>query len=217
MTKKEYREYLKSDHWKEIREKRIKLDNHRYYLCGKASGLNVHHLRYDVLWNEDVRNDLVSLCYKCHSMLHRVMDSSKKEYRCFKEEHTKNPNSNKEKYLYNSLENRIKSSLVEELWLRDSSFGGDLNIFYDDMKTVKRIMKIIKLIYPDIKEFDISGDIMNRFKTASLVLSNKEITEEKTKNINNISNNEMWRKRKIKNKKNLGKRKVKRAKTKSSR
>lgn len=172
MTKDGYREYLKSEHWKEVRDKRLKIDKHRCYLCDRASALNVHHLRYNTLGHEDVEHDLVSLCYKCHSMLHRIIDSSKEEYRLLEAEIGRD--MVRQKYLLKSLQHKIKTSLVEELWLRDSSFGGDLNIFYDDMKTANRLLKIARIIYPNIGKLDIAKDIQKRLKEVSTVLSTPE-------------------------------------------
>lgn len=172
MTKEGYREYLKSEHWKEVRDERLKIDKRKCYLCGRASALNVHHLRYNTLGHENVEHDLVSLCYKCHSMLHRIIDSSKKEYRLLEAEIGKDVA--RQKYLLQSLQRRVKTSLVEELWLRDSSFGGDLNIFYDDMKTVNRLLKIVRIIYPNIGKLDIAKDIQKRLKEVSTVLSAPE-------------------------------------------
>lgn len=159
MTKDKYSEYLKSEHWKEVRQERIEIDNHRCYLCGKATRLNVHHLRYDSLGHEVVSKDLVLLCYKCHKMLHRVIDGSKKEYSNFKMKRRYSPNSKEEEKALSSLEQRVKYLIDEEFWLRDSSFGGDLTIFGDKMKTVNRMVKIVKIVYPDIGELDIAKDI----------------------------------------------------------
>lgn len=181
MTKEEYSEYLKSDHWQEVRQKRIEIDKHRCYLCNKAMGLNVHHLRYDNLGREVVGKDLVTLCYKCHKMLHRIIDGSKKEYTNFKMKHRYNLNSKEEESALNSLEHRVKCLIDEEFWLRDSSFGGDLSIFGDRMKTVNRMIKIVKIVYPDIGELDISKDIKNRFKIADSHLSSQIYNKKKKK------------------------------------
>lgn len=166
MTKNEYREYLKSDHWKQVRQKRIEMDNYRCYLCDKSMGLNVHHLRYDNLGNEAVNEDLVTLCYKCHKMLHRVINGSKKEYFSFK---TANRYGTSEKWVkgtLSALNQKLKSLIVEEFWLRDSAFGGDLSVFGDRMKTGNKLIKIVKIIYPDIGEFNIAEDIKKRLKEA---------------------------------------------------
>lgn len=171
MTKDEYKEYLKSEHWEEVRLKRIKIDNRRCYLCGGVKGLNVHHLRYDNLWHEDAKKDLVTLCYKCHHMLHRVIDASKYEYRRFYVENKTNPCSCHSNYLFNCLENSVKSYIIKEIWLRESEFGGDLNVFFDKMQTAKRLIKIVEIVYPDIGRLNIAEDIKKNIENASDVLS----------------------------------------------
>lgn len=171
MTKEEYSEYLKTDHWQEIRQKRIEMDNHRCYLCNKARRLNVHHLRYDNLGHEVVEKDLVTLCYRCHKMVHNVIDGSKKEYTVFEAKRRCAPNSREEESARSSLEQRVKHLIDEEFWLRDSSFGGDLTIFGDKMKTVNRMIKIVEIVYPDIGNLDIAEDLKHRFKVADTYLT----------------------------------------------
>lgn len=166
MTKDEYRKYLKSEHWIEMRRQRKRLDNHRCYLCGCPKYLNVHHLRYDNLGNEDVEEDLVTLCKKCHSMLHRIKDTAQKEYNVFLYE--KGRNSNQTSSAFTNLQNRLKEKIVEELWLRDKNFGGDLKIFDSKTKVVKRLLRVLKILYPDIKEFDVGKDILREIKRISL-------------------------------------------------
>lgn len=170
MTKEEYKEYLKSEHWQNVRAKRLKIDNHRCYLCGRAKALNVHHLRYDNLGNEDVKEDLVTLCYKCHQMLHKIIDGSKKEYNTLVYAKRNEHAQSQEKHAYDCLRSKVKSLLIEELWIRDSAFGGDLQIFEDKLKTVYRMSRIVRIIYPDIKRLNISGDVKREVKKISKAL-----------------------------------------------
>ena len=55
-----YNEYLKSDWWKQTREKTIKRYGGKCFCCNKASDLQVHHLSYDHLGFEK-ENELICL------------------------------------------------------------------------------------------------------------------------------------------------------------
>lgn len=74
----DYSNYLKSDHWKIMREKRLSIDNYKCQLCGTKKDLRVHHLRYNDLDNVDT---LLTVCDKCHRDIHEfrevVSESSK--------------------------------------------------------------------------------------------------------------------------------------------
>lgn len=159
MTKQEYRKYLRSDHWVETRRKRKRIDGYKCYLCGKKKHLNVHHLRYVNIGNEDVENDLVTLCRDCHKMLHRIKDGSQKEYQAFLGDRDRNS-------LY-SLESRLKEKIIEAVWLRDSNFGGDLKVFNKSGKMISKLLKVVKILYPDIRELNIANDIRSELKKVS--------------------------------------------------
>jgi len=71
MTKRQkwYREvYLKSEHWQNKREEKLQ-HNPVCEMCGKKKGLQIHHLNYDNLENENI-SDLMTLCSKCHREAH---------------------------------------------------------------------------------------------------------------------------------------------------
>lgn len=68
-TTVDYNEYMESDAWANKRFERLKKDNFQCQMCGSAKNLNVHHVTYERLGNEDM-NDLVTLCNKCHSKVH---------------------------------------------------------------------------------------------------------------------------------------------------
>lgn len=75
-----YREYLKSDKWREIAHKRYLIDKGVCQCCGTRGTANnpieCHHLSYSHLYHEESRiyEDLVSLCRVCHKGLHRIME-----------------------------------------------------------------------------------------------------------------------------------------------
>lgn len=62
-----YKDYLNSEHWLKIRT--IILKNASCIVCNNNIGLNVHHINYNNLWNEDTK-DLIVLCSKHHKRVH---------------------------------------------------------------------------------------------------------------------------------------------------
>lgn len=70
MNKEEYKKYLFSEHWRKTREERLKLDGYVCSVCKSKFRLQVHHLTYANLHNEDVFKDLITLCEGCHKNEH---------------------------------------------------------------------------------------------------------------------------------------------------
>lgn len=60
-------EYYKSPEWAAKRNERLKIDGYKCAKCGFTRALEVHHINYDRLYNEDVSRDLVTLCKRCHN------------------------------------------------------------------------------------------------------------------------------------------------------
>lgn len=75
--------YLHSPEWQRLRNQIYQRDQ-SCRLCGSTDHLNVHHRHYRSLANEHP-NDLVLLCYKCHSDLHASLGypQSYKDYMSF--------------------------------------------------------------------------------------------------------------------------------------
>ena len=65
-----YKEYLESEGWKKKRSQRLFEDNYECRFCGAKENLQVHHLNYNNVGNEDVETDLITLCKPCHELLH---------------------------------------------------------------------------------------------------------------------------------------------------
>lgn len=79
---KEYRSYLATPKWHGKRMKRIvEYDNYTCQGCGKrfegGRGLEVHHIDYRHKGDELVGDDLVSLCRRCHCIIHNAMNRKK--------------------------------------------------------------------------------------------------------------------------------------------
>lgn len=77
MFYKDYDEYLRSSAWKAKALERAEIDNYRCQMCGctgtMTNKLQIHHLSYRNLYNEDVDKDLITLCDVCHTNVHRMM------------------------------------------------------------------------------------------------------------------------------------------------
>lgn len=65
--KQKLNDYYNSPEWAKKRNERLKLDGYKCARCGFTRALQVHHINYDRLFNEDVSTDLVTLCKKCHN------------------------------------------------------------------------------------------------------------------------------------------------------
>lgn len=61
---------MNSENWRNKAKERLNIDNYECVLCGKIGELEVHHISYKRLGFENVYEDLVSVCPKCHVLLH---------------------------------------------------------------------------------------------------------------------------------------------------
>lgn len=142
MTKEQYHNYLTSDDWKAKRERRLAIDDNKCCVCGSGDLLNVHHLTYKNVTNENVDTDLATLCRACHITLHRVREIV-------------------DVYAKDGLHflPKLKEALVYELWMRDISNGGNMNIFDSGMRMTGKLIKIISLIYPEVPMWEVNSEI----------------------------------------------------------
>lgn len=60
-----YSEYINSPAWAQKRSQRLAMSNYRCAACGTTKRLEVHHLTYARIFNEDMP-DLLPLCYLHH-------------------------------------------------------------------------------------------------------------------------------------------------------
>lgn len=71
ITRKEiYYKYLKSTKWLKKRNKALKRSGYKCQVCGYKKNLQVHHNTYEHIFHEH-KQDLVVLCWKCHSTFHK--------------------------------------------------------------------------------------------------------------------------------------------------
>jgi 5-methylcytosine-specific restriction endonuclease McrA len=66
----EYRAYLTSPAWAELRRLVLIRDGQRCIACGGTSDLEVHHLTYARMTREPL-SDLITLCHPCHEVFDR--------------------------------------------------------------------------------------------------------------------------------------------------
>jgi 5-methylcytosine-specific restriction endonuclease McrA len=67
--KKNYRKYINSKEWK-LKRDAIVEKYKKCSCCGSEENLNVHHLTYENLGNEN-ESDLLLLCKDCHKFVHK--------------------------------------------------------------------------------------------------------------------------------------------------
>jgi 5-methylcytosine-specific restriction endonuclease McrA len=61
----EYLSYLRSKEWREKRKEFLEEANYECSECGEKKNLQVHHLNYDCVGEEDF-DDVEVLCKECH-------------------------------------------------------------------------------------------------------------------------------------------------------
>ena len=78
MQTQKYKEYIKSDVWKQKCKQRLEIHGHKCEMCDRheknSKGLQIHHISYKHLCNEDVGDDAICLCGRCHILIHRYYD-----------------------------------------------------------------------------------------------------------------------------------------------
>lgn len=67
---KEYRKYLRSKEWLEIRLDILTLRGNKCEKCFSKNKLQVHHLTYKNIFKEEPK-DLIVLCDRCHENEHK--------------------------------------------------------------------------------------------------------------------------------------------------
>lgn len=70
-----YKKYMRSEKWQQKKAERLIVDENKCAMCRRPAdkcrnGLQCHHVNYQNLGNENVLEDLVSLCGSCHKKLH---------------------------------------------------------------------------------------------------------------------------------------------------
>lgn len=69
-SQKRYQEYLKSDHWANLKRQKSKRGKKRCEGCKTRVKLQLHHMIYRENWKETELLDLCWLCGPCHKKFH---------------------------------------------------------------------------------------------------------------------------------------------------
>ncbi|MCF6331040.1 MAG: HNH endonuclease [Sulfurimonas sp.] len=77
MSAADKKTYLQSEDWHELKQKLKSLQGNKCCLCKSKNNLNVHHITYERLGNEEL-SDLRLLCRKCHIRQHEHYGYSRK-------------------------------------------------------------------------------------------------------------------------------------------
>jgi len=72
-----YKTYLETSHWKKTRLRRLSRDGFQCVKCEKKRNLQVHHLTYERLGCEHLK-DIITLCRSCHKKEHGTKVARKK-------------------------------------------------------------------------------------------------------------------------------------------
>jgi len=115
-----YKEYLKTKEWIEIRNRIYKRDNNKCVICDSKLNLNCHHISYENIYNEK-DEDLITLCNICHNNEHNkinAMELSVNDY-------YKLINN----YYWNNLKKQIKIER-EAMYLFDNVYDYYGEIYY---------------------------------------------------------------------------------------
>ena len=79
----EYQEYMESDAWRDLRNRKYTENGYRCQACGvkynDTSCLEVHHTHYDSFTFEDT-SDLLVLCLLCHDVIGMIREMRKIQY-----------------------------------------------------------------------------------------------------------------------------------------
>ena len=135
----EYQNYLRSYQWNDKRNERLQIDGYKCAICGNSEQqLNVHHLTYKNIMQEDVENDLITLCRPCHTMLHRIQMFSSVGYQNYRsaQDQFKEP-------MKAAVLKKICDQAIVEIWQRDKSTGGDCRIFDSGAGMIGKLTKIL--------------------------------------------------------------------------
>lgn len=76
-----YREYLESNHWRELRAAAFKHYGRKCSRCPATNRLQVHHVVYRFPWTFGVVDDLRILCRTCHEREHGIIPQPKHQSR----------------------------------------------------------------------------------------------------------------------------------------
>lgn len=96
-----YKDYLKTNHWKNIRSIIRKKYKNKCRSCKTTENLEVHHKTYKNIGNEKLSN-LTLLCRNCHQKAHDQSDNNDKALKLIRKKREYAFNYIKDKYGFNN-------------------------------------------------------------------------------------------------------------------
>jgi len=78
-----YVDYLKTDHWKSVRQIALQRAGYKCVLCGSTQNLDVHHNDY-CRRGFELETDVTVVCRKCHEIFHGISAKNDKTEDCGK-------------------------------------------------------------------------------------------------------------------------------------
>ena len=144
--KKKYKEYGKSQRWKDLKNVALKRANSICEVCGKSAQV-VHHKSYPANFKDDNLDNLQVLCKKCHYNIHKKQLDNKKKKSLFSESIL----SGKQHFRIEVREakNQSKYVVFSELRADEKGRADDIRIiiFKENLsKVIKSLTKAINYI-----------------------------------------------------------------------
>jgi superfamily II DNA helicase RecQ len=135
-----YKKYISSPEWQAKRSERLRIDNYTCQKCGGLRGLHVHHINYKNFGNENVYDDLITLCEKCHKDVERQKQQNDKKMMEECERRIESDRKAREE-----LKNKEKTRSINSLFFlnheekNDIGFGGA-----DNLCNMQKLIKALK-------------------------------------------------------------------------
>ena len=121
----DYYDYLMSVEWQKKRTERLRIDNFECQKCGRPMDLQVHHLNYDRIGNENVYTDLITLCKYCHKKIEDQKSEYKENQKSAYRESITTYSNYREDW---KADRRLELHFCREYEDQDYSKGGRLNL-----------------------------------------------------------------------------------------
>ena len=64
-----YAQYLKTEHWNQVRKEALRRAKYRCQLCNESTALHVHHNTYERR-GQELPSDVIAICRSCHEKQH---------------------------------------------------------------------------------------------------------------------------------------------------
>ena len=113
-----YEEYLKTNHWKSIKNRLFYGNKLICSHCKTRYGISIHHITYDNIGNES-DNDIVPLCFNCHNRFHNnfiPIAIPKKKYKMI---FGKTPIKTKDKMIYKWCDPKSSAKNIKASFSKD--------------------------------------------------------------------------------------------------